>query len=120
MATLTITYSFSNGTTADATQVNANFNVLKNHIDTYVLQTDDAAKLNTALNLAGTVVPVGKLSGTVAIANGGTNASTAATARTNLGVPGVGSSGIFTASNTITVSTSTATGGNNGDIWIKI
>jgi len=34
--------------------------------------------------------------------------------------PGVGSSGIFTASNTITVSTATATGGNNGDIWIKI
>lgn len=120
MATLTITYSFTNGTTADATQVNANFNVLKNHIDTYALQTDDAAKFTTAAALAGVVIPASKISsGTLAIANGGTNAATASAARVNLAALGVAGT-VTTGSNTLTVSTSTATGGNNGDIWIKI
>ena len=118
MATVSTITAFSNNTIADPTAVNTNFNNLKSFCEGSPIHVD-ATGWTTLTGLAITF-PATKLNGLVPLANGGTNASTAATARTNLGVPGVGSSGIFTASNTITVSTATATGGNNGDIWIKI
>lgn len=43
-----------------------------------------------------------------AISDGGTGATTAAGARTNLGIPG-----------TITISQFNPSGGSNGDIWLK-
>lgn len=48
-------------------------------------QTNDT-KMVTPLKLANAPLPSGNITGTVAIANGGTNASTASAARTNLGL----------------------------------
>jgi len=118
MASVGTITSFSNNTIADPTAVNTNFNNLKVFAEGSTIHIDGTG-WSTLTGLSITF-PASKLLGTVAVANGGTGASTAAAARTNLGTPGVGASGIFTASNTITVSTSTATGGSNGDIWIKI
>lgn len=45
MASVVIPYSFTNGTTADANQVNSNFNYLKAFIEGSVVQTDGSTSL---------------------------------------------------------------------------
>lgn len=62
----------------------------------------------TTEKLADGAVTAAKVSGTLPISKGGTGASTASGARSNLGVP------------TITVGTAEPTGGSNGDIYFKI
>ena len=45
MASVVIPYSFTNGTTADANQVNSNFNYLKGFIESSVVQTDGSTSV---------------------------------------------------------------------------
>ena len=90
---------FKGNTNAGAIQLNCESNT---HGQTIIAQPHSAAVTNTLTLPAGSdqeivgtsatqtltnkTIGVGQLSGTVAIANGGTNASDAATARTNLGL----------------------------------
>lgn len=62
----------------------------------------------TTEKLADGAVTAAKVSGTLPISKGGTDASTAAGARTKLGIP------------TITVGTEEPSGGSNGDIYFRI
>lgn len=48
MASLSIPYSFTNGDTADANQVNANFNAVKSFVEASVVQTDGSTSLAAA------------------------------------------------------------------------
>jgi len=50
MASVSGLYTFTNGTTANATEVNANFSVLKSFVETNVVQTD-----GSTVNAAGSV-----------------------------------------------------------------
>lgn len=50
MASVSGLYTFTNGTTANATEVNANFNVLKSFVENSVVQTD-----GSTVNAAGSV-----------------------------------------------------------------
>lgn len=76
MATLPITYSFTNGTTADATQVNKNFTDVKNFAEAALVQVDGSVQAGTSAiaNLAVTTgkiadgaITVGKLAAGVAV-----------------------------------------------------
>lgn len=60
MATLSVTHTFSNGTTADALQVNQNFNDVKSFVESSVVHADGAVKAGvSALDFAltGIIVP---------------------------------------------------------------
>ena len=48
MASVNIDYSFSNGTTANALEVNANFQSLKAFVDSQLVQADGSVKAGTA------------------------------------------------------------------------
>ena len=48
MATLNIPNTFSNGTAANATEVNANFSAVKTFVETNVVQTDGSVKAGTS------------------------------------------------------------------------
>jgi hypothetical protein len=50
VSSLNIPYSFTNGTVADATQVNANFNAVKSFVEGSVVQTD-----GSTVNAAGSI-----------------------------------------------------------------
>lgn len=50
MSSLSIPYSFTNGTVADATQVNANFNAVKSFVEGSLVQTD-----GSTVNAAGSI-----------------------------------------------------------------
>lgn len=55
MASLNIPYSFTNGTTADATQVNANFTTVKSFVETNVVQIDGTVQAGTTAIADGAV-----------------------------------------------------------------
>lgn len=55
MATLNIPNSFTNGTTASANEVNANFNAVKSFVETSLVQTDGSVKAGTAAITDGAV-----------------------------------------------------------------
>lgn len=67
--------------------------------------TITATRLNDSVNAA-------TYSGSLEVAKGGTGATDAATARTNLGIGSM-------ATRAVTISTSSPSGGSDGDIWFQ-
>lgn len=62
MATVNIPYQFTNGTTANATEVNANFTAVKSHIESNLVSTDGAVKAGVGaldFGLTGLIAPFG-------------------------------------------------------------
>lgn len=76
MAALNVPYSFTNNTTADATEVNANFNAVKTFTDTEVVRVDGAVQAGTnsisdsavtTAKIANGAITVAKLAAGVAV-----------------------------------------------------
>jgi len=60
MASMNIPYQFTNGTTANATEVNANFAAVKSHVETNCVTTDGAVKAGVAaldFGMTGLITP---------------------------------------------------------------
>lgn len=93
MASLNIPYSFTNGTPANATEVNSNFVAVKTFADSEVIRADGAVKAGT-VSIADAAVTNAKL-------NNGSSGDVAL----------VTVSGSAPASNSV---------GKNGDIWIVV
>jgi len=64
MASLNYPYSFTNGTTADATQVNSNFAAAKTFVEANVVQTDGSVQAGTTA-IADGAITVAKLAASV-------------------------------------------------------
>lgn len=91
-------FTLQNGTTADATQVMADFNQIQSDVNTNAAHNGANSDITS---LTGLTTPL-------SIAQGGTAAITAAAARTSLGVPGLTTNNTYTGtqtfSNTVTMS----------------
>lgn len=66
MASLNIPYAFTNGTPANATEVNADFTAVKSFVETQLVSTDGAVKAGTAA-IADGAITVAKLAAGVAV-----------------------------------------------------
>lgn len=75
MATLNIPYSFTNGTTASATEVNANFNAVKTFAENSVVQADGSVKAGTAAIADNAITSAKILDGTIVDADINGNAA---------------------------------------------
>lgn len=65
MATLNVPYSFTNGTTANATEVNSNFAAVKSFAETALVQADGSVKAGVsalAVEVINLLVPAGTIS----------------------------------------------------------
>lgn len=138
MASLNIPYSFVNGTTADASQVNSNFSAVKTFVESQLVTADGSVKatsssytassVNTAA-LADDAVTAAKLAdasvdvttavvtGTLPLAKGGTAATDQLGAITAIKAYGKGTDA--PAGYRITVAASAPASPANGDIWIQ-
>jgi hypothetical protein len=97
MASLNIPFTFTNGTTASAIEVNSNMQAIKSFVESQLVQIDGSVKAS-ANSLSVNSVTEEKIA-TNAVTNSKINYSS---------VPQT------------TVSTSDPTGGKNGDIWVKV
>ena len=111
MASLNIPYSFVNGTTADASQVNANFSAVKSFVESQLVTPDGSVKATSSSYTAGSVgtaalaadavtaekmadasveLNTATVTGTLTVAKGGTGGTTAVEAITNIKAYGKG------------------------------
>jgi hypothetical protein len=131
MATLNGLYSFTPSTAAKASEVNANFNAVKAFVDaiTTGVNIDGSAITESKINngaisevkIANNAVTTDKINALAVTeakiaANAVTTAKINAAAVTNAKL----NNGVSGDIPLITVSTSAATGGKNGDVWIVV
>ena len=138
MASLNIPYSFVNGTTADASQVNSNFSAVKTFVESQLVTADGSVKATSSSYTAGSVgtaaladdavtaakladasvdVTTAVVTGTLPLAKGGTGATDQLGAITAIKAYGKGTDA--PAGYRITVSASAPASPANGDIWIQ-
>jgi hypothetical protein len=138
MASLNIPYSFVNGTTSDASQVNANFQAVKSFVESQLVSADGTVKATGSSYTAGSVgtaaladdavtaakladasvdVTTAVVTGTLTLAKGGTGATDQLGAITAIKAYGKGTEA--PAGYRITVAASAPASPANGDIWIQ-
>jgi hypothetical protein len=138
MASLNIPYSFVNGTTSDASQVNANFQAVKSFVESQLVSADGTVKATSSSYTAGSVVTAALaddavtaakladasvdmatavVTGKLPLAKGGTGGETQLEAITAIKAYGKGTEA--PAGYRITVAASAPASPANGDIWIQ-
>lgn len=68
MASLNVPYSFTNGTTADATEVNANFTAVKSYVESSLVQADGSVQATSTAIASGAVTTAKIADGNVSTA----------------------------------------------------